>query len=541
MSTIEQHFCVTTYIFNLEGTKTALIKHKKLGWYLGAGGHIDENEDYFEAATRELREEMGIEATYPTYINKVEFGCVQPFSVQKNQINENHYHVDLIFGGVVDEGTLFKPASGESTDIQWFEVEKIENCNTTEEARKQIRNMSALIVKNNKLEAINKDIYRYPKYKDSLKEDLATFVEGHDFNTWNLGGIYEEVPMNYASKMGAKYGIFCSTGTAGMHAGLMALGLLPGDEVIVPSMTFIRATTPLTHLQLQPVIADIDPFTGNISPESIRKVITPKTKAVVVVHMWGVPADCEAIRQICDEHGLKMIEDFSHAHYSKYKDKFVGSFGDVSFCSLQRKKTLSVGEGGLIVTSNPQVFERLKHITSPGSFVDQSNYSNVDFSGYGLNMRMSPFSAVTARNIYSDIDEIIKNRRDNLKIVTDIISQNTDKIELPKLPEYTSFDDISWYSYKVKLNGVSLSDLKQLKFWKFGDLGYSPIAGHNYWNKDKNFFPFNFGIKPILNTTLEGHDKYMDSRVSLNTPTVDASYWTEQMIQAWTDEIKKIN
>ncbi|MEM1003399.1 MAG: aminotransferase class I/II-fold pyridoxal phosphate-dependent enzyme, partial [Bacteroidota bacterium] len=430
---------------------------------------------------------------------------------------------------------------GESKEIKWFEVSDIDNCLTSAEAREQIKNLASTIRHKHRLVKTASNLYLHPRYDEDLIADLRDFSEGHDFGTWNLGGIYEEVPMEYARKMGAKYGIFCATGTAGMHASLIALGLQPGDEVIVPSMTFIRAATPLNHLQLQPVIADIDARTGNISPESIKQAITSKTKAVVVVHMWGVPADCAAIRAICDEHNLKMIEDFSHAHYSKYKNGFVGSFGDAAFCSLQRKKTLSVGEGGLIVTSDADVFERLKHITSPGSFVDQSDYSSIDFSGFGLNMRMSPFSAVAARNLLPKIDSIIQQRKDNLKVLTDIIRQHTDKIVLPEIPEYADFDSISWYSYKPVLQGVEFAKLKELDLWKFSAFGYSPIASHNYWLKDTNYFPFNYKIKPIMGTELVGHNQYLKNRIGLNIPTISSDYWSGETIEKWRKELNKIN
>lgn len=538
---IEQHFCSTTYIFNPQGTKTLLIKHKKLGFYFPAGGHIDPNENYFESALREVKEELGINnLVVPEYLCENTLGGIQPLAIQTNKLKDNHHHFDLIFAGIVEENVLISPQEGESQDIVWFEVNDVKNINTKQEVIDHINNISNKIKENNVKQIVKDDLYMYPRYSDNVSIAMGRFLLGEDFNSWNLGDIYTEIPTQYANKMNCKYGIFCNSGTSGLHASLLAIGVKTGDEVIVPSMTFVRSVSPLNHLGVIPIIADIDEFTGNIDPESIIQNITAKTKAVIVVHMWGIPADCHKIREICNRHKISMIEDFSHAHYSKYQDSFVGQFGDVSFASLQRKKNLSVGEGGIITTNNSDIFERLKDITSPGSFPTTTNYSQVDFSGFGLNMRMSPFSAVVAKSIFPEIDKILDKKRQNLKILVDLITSNTQKIQLQKIPSYTDFDDISWYSYKPTLSGTTLEELKKLSLWKFGDFGYSPIASHKYWDKDPNYFPFSNNLKPVVKFPLISHDKYMANRISLNIPSIDSEYWTPQTLEKWAKELQKL-
>lgn len=384
------------------------------------------------------------------------------------------------------------------------------------------------------------NLYIWPHYTDSVRQDLSEFAEGADFADWNLGDIYDKVPCDFAAKMGVRYGIFANSGTAGLHASLIALGLKPGDEVIVPAMTFIRSATPLNHLGLQPVIADIDAETGNVSPESILQNITRKTRAVVVVHMWGVPADLGEIRAICDKHKIFMVEDFSHAHFSKYRDKFVGSFGDVSFASLQRKKTISAGEGGIIVTNQEDLYKKLQEITSPGSFVDQSNYTAVDFSGFGLNMRMNPFAAVVVKNFLrvGEIENIISDRNVAIANLAKILSRHPNKFELVQLPGYTEFGDISWYSYKFR-SKVPLDKLHRTKLWKFSDFGYAPIADHQYWKKDANYYPFCLNISPRVDHDLKGMCEYMKNRVTLNVPTVSADYWTEEKVDKWIEDLRE--
>jgi len=504
---------------------------------LPPGGHIDENEDYLESSQREVAEELGFakEAlSYPAYLQEKDGLCLQPWAIQKYTIiPDEHFHYDLVFGAIVKEDTPIKPGEGESQNVQWFDVKDVDSLETTDECKSNIKRMSQKIRDAREVGQVQQDLYIWPRYDESLKKDLSRFVEGRDFGTWNLGDLYEGVPCGFAEKMGVNYGIFTSTGTAGLHAILMALGLKPGDEVIVPSMTFVRATTPLNHLSLQPVIADIDPATGNIDPDSIEANITPKTKAVVVVHMWGVPADCERISEICKKHDIRMIEDFSHAHFSMYKDKFVGSFGDAAFASLQRKKNISVGEGGIVVTKDEETYKRLQQITSPGSFMDQSNYSEVDFSGYGLNMRINPFGALTAKNLLPKVDTILEDKRVAVEKLTAILAKHSDKFELVEIPDYADKSTLSWYSYKLKLKNTTLAVLKTKKLWKFSDFGYPPIAGHRYWEKDSNYFPFSLGIQPEVRVELPGQAAYLKDRVTLNIPTVPASYWTDEVVAEW--------
>lgn len=533
---ILKHFCTTTYIFNEKGDKCLLIRHKKLPFYLPPGGHIDENEDYFESSQREVAEELGFSKetlNYPEYLHVNDGGCLQPWTIQKYTIITNeHYHYDLLFCAIVSENASIAPAEGESKDVRWYKVEDIDAVETTEECRSNIKAISQKIQSAYEVESIQQNLYIWPRYDDSLKKDLSNFVEGRDFATWNLGDLYEGVPCSFARKMGVNYGIFTSTGTSGLHAALIALGMKPGDEVIVPSMTFVRAATPLNHLGLQPVVADISATTGNIDPDSLEANITPKTKAVVVVHMWGIPADCQRIADICKKHGIRMIEDFSHAHFSMYGDKYVGSFGDIAFASLQRKKTISVGEGGIIVTNDRDIYKRLQQVTSPGSFSEGSG-AEIDFSGYGLNMRINPFGAVTVKNLLPKVDGILEDRRVAVENLTSILAKHSDKFELVDIPEFVDVSKLSWYSYKLKLKNTTLGELKTKKLWKFSDFGYPPIAEHSYWNKDTNYFPFCAGIKPKVRTDLSGQKLYLENRITLNIPTVPRSYWTEEVLETW--------
>jgi len=537
---VQKHFCTTTYIFNPEGSLTLLIKHKKLGFLLPPGGHIEENEDYFESAQREVAEELGIDGsllTYPDVLNPLKGVCRQPWEIQKYTIvPEEHFHYDLVFVAIASESVDITPGEGESNEYAWYAVDKIESLHTTPECRSNIKRISEVLAKADFKEPTDLNPYLWPVYNQSVADDLTAFLSGRTFNDWNLGDIYTETPRKFAKKLGSAHGIFTASGTAGLHAILLGLGVRPGDEVIVPSMTFIRAVTPLVHLGATPVVADIDGQTGNITLESIQQNVTDKTKAVIVVHMWGVPADIAPIADFCKSIGILLIEDFSHAHYSKYKDGYVGSYGDAGFASLQRKKMISVGEGGLVVTNDSALFERLKDITSPGSFNSPDTNGEVDFSGYGLNMRMSPFSAVTARNLIDIVPRFINDRKRAVEVISGILSDYPEAFRLFEVPEYAT--EISWYSYKVELIHTSLEKLKGSKLWKFSSLGYPAIGDHVFWSKDADRFPFSQGVHPVIRHELPGHQAYLANRVTLNIPTVPASYWNDDTISKWRQELR---
>jgi dTDP-4-amino-4,6-dideoxygalactose transaminase len=382
------------------------------------------------------------------------------------------------------------------------------------------------------------DLYRSPRYSPDFAEAMRKFTTSPMWDDWDLDGLLVDVPMGYAAKAGAKFGIFCSTGTAGLHASLMALPLKPGDEVIVPAMTFIRCATALVHLGLVPVLADIDPDTGNLDPESIASAVSNRTRAVLVVHMWGIPADMSCIVKECSSRGLFLIEDFSHAHFSGHADGVVGSFGDVAFASMQRKKTLSVGEGGLVFTNNESTYHRLREITSPGSFKGTPNYN--EFSGFGLNLRMSPFSSFAAKELLADVDTIVQDRSAQARAFDDILGSFREYVEPPLVPDYVKF--VSAYGYKPKLGTkgtlTALRKANSSGLWKFSEFSYGHLKEDVFWKKNKDYYPFCQGILPRLLPSYPGYDRYVQGRIGLSVPTVGADYWTPIAKEAWTQALR---
>ena len=219
----------------------------------------------------------------------------------------------------------------------------------------------------------------------------------------------------FAGYIGAEYGLCLVNGTTSIQAALFAVGVDAGDEVIVPSFTFWATVGPVVANGAVPVFADVNEATQNISPESIEKCITDKTKAILLVHVWGNPCDMDGIMRVAKKYGLKVIEDCSHAHGATYRGKKVGAIGDVGCFSMQGSKVLAAGEGGILVTSNREYYERaatLGQYERCFSFGENSDYQRYWLTGYGFKHRINPLAVAIADANLDRLDEMnaLRNR-----------------------------------------------------------------------------------------------------------------------------------
>lgn len=178
----------------------------------------------------------------------------------------------------------------------------------------------------------------------------------------------------FAEYLGARFAVATSNGTTALHTAMAATGVGVGDEVIVPAYTFFSTATSVLMQNAIPIFADIEPETLGLDPESVRRRITPRTKAVIPVHMNGYPMDMDRIMEVAGEHGLVVIEDCSHAHGAEYKGRKVGTIGHINIFSFQQKKNLSLGEGGIVVTDNEELAEKARAFRSFGRVPLAYNY-----------------------------------------------------------------------------------------------------------------------------------------------------------------------
>jgi dTDP-4-amino-4,6-dideoxygalactose transaminase len=222
----------------------------------------------------------------------------------------------------------------------------------------------------------------------------------------------------FSSYVGTTYGLCTNNGTSAIESALFAVGVAPQDEVIVPSYTFWASVTPIIAQHGIPIFCEVDPDTHCIDPKDIERHITPRTKAILVVHVWGNPCDMDAIMKIAHAHHLAVVEDCSHAHGASYKGRMVGSIGDVGCYSLQGTKTLPAGEGGILVTDHREYYERaaaLGHYELVPEFPEDSPYRKHALTGMGAKFRIHPFAAALADSQLDELNSRSELRRRNAK------------------------------------------------------------------------------------------------------------------------------
>lgn len=219
---------------------------------------------------------------------------------------------------------------------------------------------------------------------------------------------------------GAKHAIVCSNGTAALHCACVAAGISQGDEVITTPMTFAASSNCVLYCGGTPVFADINPKTYNIDPESIKRKITDKTKAVIAVDFTGQVVEIDEIRALCDEHGLIFIEDAAHSIGSAYNGKKVGSLADMTTFSFHPVKTVTAGEGGAILTDDENLYQKLTLAHSHGITKDEALMEETPHEGpwyyeqisLGYNYRMTDFQAALLLSQLTKLESFKKRRRE---------------------------------------------------------------------------------------------------------------------------------
>jgi dTDP-4-amino-4,6-dideoxygalactose transaminase len=227
------------------------------------------------------------------------------------------------------------------------------------------------------------------------------------------GGVIGELERKFGDWIGVKYCLAQNNGTSTLHSAYFAVGVGFGDEVIVPSYTWHATVTPILHCGGTPIFCEIDPNTLTADPKDIEKKITKRTKAICVVHIWGNPADMEAVMDISNRHEIPVIEDASHAHGAEFDGKKIGSIGHIGCFSLQGSKPLTGGEAGMITTNDVDLFERmviLGHYGRIQNTLVTDNYRAFGDSGLGIKYRAHPLAAGMALVQLERIEELNEKR-----------------------------------------------------------------------------------------------------------------------------------
>lgn len=223
----------------------------------------------------------------------------------------------------------------------------------------------------------------------------------------------------FAKLTGSKFALAMNSGTATLHSGLFAVGVGAGDEVIVPTYTFHASASAVRCCGATPVFCDIDPRTLTADADDIARRITRRTRAIMVVHVYGNPCEMDAIRKIADAHGLAIVEDCSHAHGASYQGKPVGSWGEVGCFSLQGEKAVSAGEGGVAVCSDPRYYDRMLALGHPVRVASDLEVRSFDLGIMHLGPKYRPhlFGILLAIASLKRLPELNRLRRRNWNIL----------------------------------------------------------------------------------------------------------------------------
>jgi perosamine synthetase len=220
------------------------------------------------------------------------------------------------------------------------------------------------------------------------------------------GPFVKRLEEGMADRVGRKYGIAVSNGSVALDAAIVALGIGPGDEVILPTFTIISCAAAIVRAGAIPVVVDSDPVTWNMDVNQVVDSITPRTKAIMVVHIYGLPVDMDPILELAEKHGLKIIEDAAEMHGQTYKDRPCGSFGDLSTFSFYPNKHITTGEGGMILTDNPELAERCRSLRN--LCFQKKRFVHEEL---GWNLRMSNLQAAVGVAQLERLDEFVERKR----------------------------------------------------------------------------------------------------------------------------------
>jgi len=277
---------------------------------------------------------------------------------------------------------------------------------------------------------------------------------------WAAGpniGAFEGMIAEY---IGTKYCLAFNSGTSALHAILLAYNIGPGDEVIVPSFTFIATANAPLFVGAQPVFADIEEETYGLDPKDVEGKITSKTKAILPIHYGGSPCQIRELREIADAHHLVLIEDAAEAFGAGINEKKVGTFGHSAMFSFCQNKIITTGEGGAIVTGSKEIYEKLKLIRSQGRLETADYFTSTEYMDYvtlGYNFRLSDISAALGIAQLKKVDRIIEMRRRNAEYMSQRLL-DIEQIKAPEVPE-DYFHVYQMYSIRVKGDRDSRDEL----------------------------------------------------------------------------------
>ncbi|HHZ9144494.1 UDP-4-amino-4-deoxy-L-arabinose aminotransferase [Proteus mirabilis] len=299
-----------------------------------------------------------------------------------------------------------------------------------------------------------------PFSRPAIGDEEIKAVESVLRSGWiTTGPQNHQLEQDFCEKFGSKHAIAVCSATAGMHVVLMAMGIGPGDEVITPSQTWVSTINIITLLGAEPVMVDIDRDTLMVSAESVKKAITPRTKAIIPVHYAGAPCDLDALRAVADEAGIPLIEDAAHAIGTRYKYEWIGEKG-TSIFSFHAIKNVTCAEGGLVVTDDDELANRVRCLKFHGLGVDafdrqiQGRKPQAEVVEPGYKYNLSDIHAAIAVVQLSRLEEMNAKRAELVALYREKLQDSP--LEMLSVPEYPHLHANHLFMVRVDKNACGI-------------------------------------------------------------------------------------
>lgn len=343
----------------------------------------------------------------------------------------------------------------------------------------------------------------------------------------SLGPKYIEFEKEFAKKIGTKYACSVSSGTAGLHLSIIAADIKRSDEVITSPFSFIASSNSIIYVGAKPVFVDIDPVTYNIDPNKIEKRITKKTKAILVVHIFGQSANMSSITKIAKKHKLKIIEDACESICATHKKKKVGSFGESAVFAFYPNKQMTTGEGGMLVTNNKKIYKLCSSLRNQGR---AENMQWLDHKYLGYNYRLDEMSAAVGIAQLEKLDYMISERKKIAGWYN--IYLNKEKA-LFQLPETGKFNNHTWFVYVVQIKNKKINRNKIIEIMNKQGIGTKPylpsIHLFDFYKKQFNYKKGDFPISESVS------DRSLALPFYIGLKDTDIKYISNKLI----DTVKK--
>jgi len=292
----------------------------------------------------------------------------------------------------------------------------------------------------------------YPASRPFISnKDRASVAQVLQTNFLSLGPKYREFEKRFAKRIGTRYAVSVSSGTAGLHLALLAAGIKSGDEVITTPFSFIASANAIVYTGAKPVFCDVEIGSGNIDPKNIENKITPRTKALLIVHIFGQPANMKKIMLIAKKHKLKVIEDACESIDAKHHGRKVGTFGESAVFAFYPNKQMTTGEGGMIVTNSLKIYELCASLRNQGR---SKSDKWLQHRNLGYNYRMDELSAALGISQLSQLTSFIEKRKQIATWYSNYFKKYFETVQIPIIDPHNTH---TWFVYVIRLKSPKIN------------------------------------------------------------------------------------